>query len=178
MNNNEIILNIKDVSKSFGKLKAVDNVSFEVKKGDIFGIAGPNGASKTTLFNTITGIPYHADSGNIAFKEKSIEFLSPYIICHIGIARTFQKEAVFPSLSVKENVFIGIAFGKGLKDKTKDKKKQEVETENILNFVGIPKSKFDLKSKDLPLFEKRKLMIASALATNPEILLLDEPVRV
>lgn len=167
-------LNIKNVSKSFGKLKAVNNVSLQVIKNDIFGIAGPNGAGKTTLFNIISSIPYHADSGKIIFNGKSIELLNPTTICHIGIARTFQKEAVFKSLNVKENVIIGAAFGQGVKLKMEDE--QITKVCDVLNFVGISKSKFNTKAKDLPLFEKKKLMIASALATNPKILLLDEPV--
>ena len=168
------ILNVKNVSKFFGKLKAVDHISFNIIENDIFGIAGPNGAGKTTLFNVITNIPYHADSGKILFKGKSIEFLNPSTICHLGIARTFQKEAVFPSLSVKENILIGAAFGKGIKVKMKDEQMEKIY--EVLKFVGISTSKFNQNAKDLPLFEKKKLMIASALITNPKILLLDEPV--
>ena len=168
------ILNVKNVSKSFGKLRAVDHISFNIIENDIFGIAGPNGAGKTTLFNVITNIPYHADSGKILFKGKSIEFLNPSTICHLGIARTFQKEAVFPSLSVKENILIGMAFGKGIKLKMKDEQMEKIY--EVLKFVGISKSKFNQNAKDLPLFEKKKLMLASALVTNPKILFLDEPV--
>jgi len=169
------ILNIKNACKSFGELKAINNVSFKVIENDIFGIAGPNGSGKTTLFNIITSSPYHADSGEILFKGKSIKQLNPMTICHIGIARTFQKEAIFQSLSVKENIIIGAAFGKGTKSKIIDGQ-IEKELYDILNFLNIAKSKLNAKAKDLPLFEKKKLMIASALATNPKILLLDEPV--
>jgi len=168
------ILEIKNVSKSFGKLKAVNNIYFNVIENNIFGIAGPNGAGKTTLFNIITNNPYHADSGRILFRGKSIESLNPSTICHLGIARTFQKEAVFSSLNVEENILIGAAFGKGLKLKMKDEQMKEMN--RILKFVGISTSKFNQNAKDLPLFEKKKLMIASALITNPKILLLDEPV--
>lgn len=171
---NEILI-VKNVCKSFGKLKAVNNVSFQVIENDIFGIAGSNGSGKTTLFNIITSSPYHADSGEILFKGKSIKLLKSRTICHIGITRTFQQEAVFQSLSVKENVIIGAAFGQEAKVKIVDEQ-IEKDVYDVLNFVGIPKSKVNARAKDLPLFEKKKLMIASALVTNPKIILLDEPV--
>ena len=88
------------------------NRTFSVIENEIFGIAGPNGAGKSTLFNIITGIPFHADYGEIIFNGTSIESLAPSKICHIGLVRTFQKEAVFESLTVIENVIIGASMGK------------------------------------------------------------------
>lgn len=166
------ILDVKNVSKYFGKLKAVDNICFNVTENEIFGIAGPNGAGKSTLFNIITGIPFHADYGKIIFNGKSIESLAPSKICHIGLARTFQKEAVFQSLTVKENVIIGASYGQGVTDIDGGKNK----VSDVLNFTGIAKTEFDKKAKDITLFNKKKLMIASALVTNPKMLMLDEPV--
>ena len=96
------LLSVSKVSKKFGELVAVDNVSFEVNAGDIYGIAGPNGAGKTTLFNLITGIPYAADAGSVYYRGEDITALSPHKIYELGIARTFQKETAFDTLTVQE----------------------------------------------------------------------------
>jgi branched-chain amino acid transport system ATP-binding protein len=106
-----VILAVQEVTKRFGDLLAVDDVSFEVNEGEIFGIAGPNGAGKTTVFNLITGIPYHADSGQVTFQGDSIGRISPHQIFRSGIARTFQKETAFDTLTVEQNVRVGAVFG-------------------------------------------------------------------
>ena len=87
------ILEVEDVSKYFGALRAVDGVSFAVEEGEIFGIAGPNGSGKSTLFNILTGVPFSALRGLIRFKGRRIERLAPHVICRIGLARTFQRDA-------------------------------------------------------------------------------------
>src|SRR5690349_6553425 len=102
----EPCLRVRDVSKRFGELAAVDGVSFEVASGEHFGIAGPNGAGKTTLFNMITGIPFHPDAGTVEFNEVRIDRMAPYVIYRMGIARTFQTERAFDSLTVRENVWL------------------------------------------------------------------------
>ena len=105
------LLQVEGVSKSFGALAAVDDVSFEVGAGEILGIAGPNGAGKTTLFNLISGIPFAADKGRVTFDGARIEAMAPYRIFRLGLARTFQKEAAFPNLTVAQNVRLAATFG-------------------------------------------------------------------
>ena len=161
------ILETHNVTKRFGRMVAVNDLSFDVKKGELFGIAGPNGAGKTTLFNLIAGI-YSCD-GEILFQDEKINNLKPYHVCQKGIARTFQVPLVFPSLTVHENIETGISFGN---DRIiKDKKKTVSE---ILEFVGLV-GKEDIKATHLKLFDKKKTMLATVLATNPCLLLLDEP---
>jgi ABC-type branched-subunit amino acid transport system ATPase component len=167
------LLIVRDVKKSFGKLHAVDGVSFELEEGEIYGIAGPNGAGKTTLFNTISGIPFHADSGKIIFRDRSIQSLPPHIICHQGIARTFQKETVFETLSVQENVFAASAFSRKSRSLTLgEKHKRALE---VLDFVGLGEYN-EREAVHLSLLQKKLLMLATALVTEPKLLLLDEPV--
>jgi branched-chain amino acid transport system ATP-binding protein len=171
MNNDKsYILQVKNVSKSFGKLLAVDDVSFNVEKGEILGIAGPNGAGKTTLFNCITSVPYKPDSGKIVFENNDISKLQPYEICKQGIARTFQQPVAFHTFSLEKNVEIGLLFGN--KNKI-DNVKERVE--DTLKFVELYDKKDEIAA-DLTLFEIKMLMMATALATEPKILMLDEPV--
>lgn len=164
------ILVVENVSKSFGRLMAVNDVSFEVEENEIYGIAGPNGAGKTTLFNSITGIPFHADSGRIIFRDTAIQSLPPHVICHKGVARTFQKETSFDSLTVMENVLVGAAFGHGGKDKQVPRN----QALKALELVGLA-DQSDREACNLSLFEQKRLMLASALVTQPKLLLLDEP---
>ena len=170
LNDNDPVLKLMNVSKSFGSLVAVNDISFEVKKGEIFGIAGPNGAGKTTLFNCITATPFNADSGNIFLEDKNIKDLQPYNICQLGIARTFQKPESFKSFTIEENVEIGLIFGKKYKDPDPEDKIRQ-----ILEFVNLYDIK-DEQADDLSLYEIKMLMLASALTTDPKILMLDEPV--
>ena len=105
------ILEVEKVVKHFGALRAVDGISFAVEEGEIFGVAGPNGSGKSTLFNIVTGVPYSAQSGVVRFKGAQIERLAPHRICRLGLVRTFQRDAVFPSLTVRENVGLAILYG-------------------------------------------------------------------
>jgi branched-chain amino acid transport system ATP-binding protein len=164
------VLVVDKVSKSFGKMRAVDNVTFAVEENEVYGIAGPNGAGKSTLFNTISGIPYHSDSGKIIFRGKAIQGVMPHIICHLGIARTFQQETVFDTLSVMQNVVVGSVFG----HPANSRGTTEEKAIDVLKIVGLD-DKLDEKALHLPLFDKKRLMLASALVTQPSLLLLDEP---
>jgi branched-chain amino acid transport system ATP-binding protein len=164
------ILTVVGVTKTFGKLTAVDDVSFEIRENEIFGVAGPNGAGKTTLFNVISGLPYHADAGRIEFRGEAVHAKPPNQICLLGLARTFQRETVFETLTVLENVLVGAVFGRLARDA---KRAEEVSLE-ALEFVGLV-HKAKQQAIHLPLFEKKLLMLASALATRPKLLLLDEP---
>jgi len=164
-----VILSVKDVTKRFGELVAVDRVNFEVNDGEIFGIAGPNGAGKTTLFNLITGVPHHGDSGQVIFRGQSIEKLPPHQIYQRGIARTFQKETAFDTLTVEQNVRVGAVFG-GVNGR---QTRSEAVVRALQN-VGLDDMR-DRIAGELPLYAKKRLMIASAIVSNPEILMLDEP---
>lgn len=161
---------VQNVSKSFGKLRAVHDVSFSVMENEVFGIAGPNGAGKTTLFNTISGLPYHPDSGKVEFRGKFIQNTYPHVICHLGIARTFQRETVFDTMTVIENVIIGAVFG----NKRRRGTDFEGKAEAALRFVGY-EGDLDREARHLALFDKKRLMWASALASDPRLVLFDEP---
>jgi branched-chain amino acid transport system ATP-binding protein len=163
------LLSVSKVTKKFGALVAVDDVSFEVGEGEIYGIAGPNGAGKTTLFNLITGIPYHADAGEVRYRGEVISQLLPHKIYESGIARTFQKETAFDTLTVQENVRIGAVFGTNL----------AVEdcgsaVEEALDNLDLSEDRHRLAG-ELSLYGKKRLMIASAIVSNPKVLMLDEP---
>lgn len=161
------MLKCKQLSHRFGKLLAVNNLSFRVKKEEIFGIAGPNGAGKTTLFNLITG--FYQGSGEIVFEGENIHGCKPYEICHKGIARTFQIPEVFLTLPVIENVRVGAHFGNsGIRNEKKNIKE-------AIHFVGLD-GKENVIGTNLKLLDKKLVMIAAALATKPKLLLLDEPI--
>jgi branched-chain amino acid transport system ATP-binding protein len=163
------ILSVHNVSKSFGQLLAVDDVSFVVDEGEIYGIAGPNGAGKTTVFNLISGIPFHTDRGQIAFQERSIEAMPPYQIYHLGVARTFQKETAFDTLTVEQNIRVSAVFGRAHQRETVGQ-----EVTRALNMLDLSDVR-QLLAGDLPLYTKKRLMIASAIVSNPKLLMLDEP---
>ncbi len=165
------ILKIENVSKNFGALKAINDLSFNVFEFEIFGIAGPNGSGKSTLFNIITSIPFRSDRGNIYFNNQNITKIKPYKLSNLGIARTFQTETVFDSLTAIENIKIAISQDENLNEK----KYLEEKSQGLLNFVGIGESKYNMVAGDLNVFERKKIMIASALALNPKIVMLDEP---
>ncbi len=163
---NDLILSTKNICKSFYGNKAVDDVSIEIKKGEITGLIGANGAGKTTFFNCLTGC-YHASNGKIIYKDKEIQKLPPYKICKLGIARTFQIAKPFGDLSVLDNVVIG-AYSK-----TNNKKEAyRIATETI-EFLGLG-SKINEFAYNLNTGDQRRLELARALATKPELLLLDE----
>ena len=164
------ILRLEKVTKRFGGLVAVDNVSFEVYQGEILGLIGPNGAGKTTLFNCITGV-YRPDSGKIIFKGIDITGWPPHRVTKIGIARTFQVVKPFNELTVKENVMVGALFGRRYREITADEA-ERVALE-VLDFIGL-KQKAELPAKSLNIHEKKILELARALAADPELLLLDE----
>ncbi len=176
MEASEKILEARSITRMFGGLKAVDNASFHVIKGEIFGIVGPNGAGKTTLFNMISGV-IPPTKGKIIFKDRDITRLKPFQRARIGIARTFQVVKPFTSLTVFENVAVayGSRFYNGIFKpfglRTKTIYRQEIE--NILKETGLIELK-DRMAGGLPLGYQRRLEIARALALNPELILLDE----
>jgi branched-chain amino acid transport system ATP-binding protein len=160
------MLQVKGVSMFFGGLAAISDVSFDIKTGEIVGLIGPNGAGKTTMFNVVNGF-YHPSKGEVFFMDKKISGLKPHQICKLGIARTFQVVKPLQRMSVFDNVMAS-AF---LRVKTRA---QAVEiSHETINFTGLHDDT-DVISKSLPLGKRKKLEIARALATQPELLLLDE----
>lgn len=176
------LLSLKNLTKTFGGLKAVDDVSFDVEEGSVMGLIGPNGAGKTTVFNLITG-NYKPNSGQVIFDEKSIEGLLTHRIVSMGIGRTFQTIRLFQNLSVLENVLAGChcrmksgAFSAMFH--TPGQKKEEAaaleQSLKELEFVGLRQEAAQL-STSLSYGNQRLLEIARALATQPRLLILDEP---
>jgi branched-chain amino acid transport system ATP-binding protein len=157
-----------NISKFFGGLAALKNVSFSLNIGEIVGLIGPNGAGKTTLFNIITGfIP--PSSGIIRFKDRKISGLKPHKICKLGIARTYQIVKPFSNLTVLENVVVSMVSGR----RKLSLSKARSEALEILKLVGL-ENKESIQAKNLTLMDKKMLEFAKALATEPEVLLLDE----
>ena len=161
------ILSVVEVSKHFGGLFAVDNVSCDVQVGEVVGLMGPNGAGKTTLVNVITGV-YKPDSGEVKFKGNSIAGLSPYRICHLGITRTYQIPQPFVNLTAAENIMVAARYTRGL-----DKAAAESEAIRLLDLVNLSDKK-DTAAKNLEAVTLKRLEFARTLATKPELLLLDE----
>jgi branched-chain amino acid transport system ATP-binding protein len=176
------MLKVDNVTKQFGGVIAIKDVSFHVKPMEIFALVGPNGAGKTTLFNIITGA-FPPTSGNVYFKDEEITGLKPNEIVKRGIARTFQNIRLFNSMSVLENVLIGFhnhieynffeAVFRFPKFFREEKIHKEMAME-ILKFLGIEKYA-NFNAKALSYGNQRKVEIARALATEPDLLLLDEP---
>jgi branched-chain amino acid transport system ATP-binding protein len=160
------LLQVNGVTKSFGGLVAVSNVTFSVNKGEILGLIGPNGAGKTTLFNVINGF-YPPSKGEVFFKEGLISRLKPHRICKLGIGRTFQVVKPLQRMTVLDNV-IASAFLRA---------KNKVQAEGIaieaLKFTGLHEDR-NLISKGLPLGKRKRLEVTRALATQPEMILMDE----
>lgn len=164
-----VLLEFRQVSKSFGGLQAVAGLSFEVNKGEIIGLIGPNGAGKSTVFNLATGA-VRPDSGHVIFEGEDVTGLPPYATCRRGIARTFQLVRTFNRLTALQNVMAGRAYGSlpaaGIKE-------ARIEAEEILEITGIADKRFSPASA-LGLIDRKRLEIARALATRPRLLLLDE----
>jgi branched-chain amino acid transport system ATP-binding protein len=168
------LLQCDHVTRFFGALAAVNELSFEVTRGQLYGIAGPNGAGKTTLFNLLSG-HVATSSGDIRFNGEAIQNLAPHRICHRGIARTFQIPQVFSSGTVEENVLVGAYFGRreqlpgwGFDRDTKNR------VDRALRLTGL-EAKRRVPAHSASVFDRKRMMIASALATEPELLMLDEP---
>ena len=161
-----MILEVKNVSKSFRGLRAVKDASFELSDGEINGLIGPNGAGKTTIFNMIAGV-YAPDTGSIVFEGKRIDGLRPDQVCNAGIGRTFQIVKPFAGLSVLDNVMVG-AF---LKERTASAAR--AQSVSILKKLNL-EAKTNLPASSLTLPDRKRLEVARALATRPRLLLLDE----
>ena len=176
------MLEVKNIGISFGGLKAVDNFSLTIEKGQLYGLIGPNGAGKTTIFNLLTGV-YKADHGSIFLDGKELTGKSTIEINQAGIARTFQNIRLFKDLSVLDNVKAGLhnhhpySTIEGifrLPRYYKVEKEMNARAMELLKVFDLDKE-CDYKASNLPYGKQRKLEIARALATEPKLLLLDEP---
>lgn len=185
------VLALNHITKKFGGLTAVGDVSFEIKEGEIYGLIGPNGAGKTTIFNLITSI-YQLTEGEIIFYDEPLTGKKPFEIADIGITRTFQNIRLFKKLSAYDNVLTAchqmadytafeailqpfgfIPFEPFRKARNQEKALHE-KTEELLKLMGLWEAR-DMISSNLPYGMQRKLEIARALALSPKLLLLDEP---
>jgi len=163
------VLEAEKVTKYFGGLAAVSNVDFHVDQGEIFGLIGPNGAGKTTLFNLVSAALV-LKSGVIRFKGERISGLKSYQICRKGVARTFQSVKIFANIPARENVLLGALFGTPTTMSAANAAKEAAE---LLDFVELSKMSA-MPARELTLVNQKRLEVATALATKPELLLLDE----
>jgi len=176
-----MLFKVKNLSVRFGGLLAIEDLSFEVREGEVLSLIGPNGAGKTTAFNAITG--YLAPtSGEIVFQGRSINSMKPHQVAALGLVRTFQKTSVFAGRSALDNVLTGLhlrakqtplAILLGLPYVRREEEELRIEAIRILGFVGL---RNDEIAGALPYGEQRLLEVAIALAARPRLLLLDEPV--
>jgi branched-chain amino acid transport system ATP-binding protein len=178
----DAILQVDDVTLRFGGVVALDQVSFSLRKGEIFGLIGPNGAGKTTCFNAMTGV-YRPTSGRILFNGTSVTGLKKHQITRMGMARTFQNIRLFPEMTALENVMVGadahhktsvIAALFRLPRHWQEEREGRDRALALLEFVGIRHRANDV-ARNLAYGEQRRLEIARALATRPNLLCLDEP---
>jgi branched-chain amino acid transport system ATP-binding protein len=160
------LIEVKGVSKQFGGLAALTDVSFVLQKGEILGLIGPNGAGKTTIFNVINGF-YPPTKGDIFLRGQKVSNLKPHVLCKLGLARTFQVVKPLQRMSTLDNV-IASAFVRA-----KSKAQAEEIAVDVLKFTNLYEDR-NVISKGLPLGKRKRLEIARALATQPEIILLDE----
>ena len=178
----EKILELRNLTMQFGGVKALDDVSIHVNKGEICALIGPNGAGKTTVFNVVTGV-YAATSGDIVFNGASILGKKRHMITKLGLARTFQNVRLFGEMTALENVITATDVHKksglvgglfGSPRSRREERESKERAHELLKFLGID-HRADQLGKNLPYGDQRRLEIARALGTEPQVLLLDEP---
>ncbi len=178
----EKILELRNLTMQFGGVKALDDVSIHVNKGEICALIGPNGAGKTTVFNVVTGV-YAATSGDIVFNGSSISGMKRHLITKLGLARTFQNVRLFGEMTALENVITATDVHKksgllgglfGTPRSRREERESKARAHELLAFMGID-HRADQLGKNLPYGDQRRLEIARALGTEPQVLLLDEP---
>ena len=160
------MLELESVTKRFGGLTAVRDVTLQVREGDLLGIIGPNGAGKTTLFHMISGY-YRPNEGRIRYEGRDVTGLPPHAICRLGLTRTFQIVKPFGNLSVRDNVMIGALT------RLRHVRDARREADRVIEICGLA-SHAESRAKGLPIGLRKRLEVARALATNPRLLLLDE----
>lgn len=176
------ILQVRSLTKRFGGLTAVNNVSFDVGQGEILAVIGPNGAGKSTLFKLIASF-LHSSSGDVLFRGERISNLAPHIVARRGVVRTFQESTIFRSMTVRENIIVAhhlrskatlLGFFLGSQAARADEAEFGASADQIIEFLGLQSIRTELAST-LPQGHLRALGMAIGLATNPVVLLLDEP---
>ncbi|MCJ8150355.1 ABC transporter ATP-binding protein [Shinella sp. H4-D48] len=176
------ILQIRNITKRYGGLTAVNDVSFDVSKGEILSVIGPNGAGKSTLFKLISSfVP--ATSGEVIFNGERISSLAPHKVARMGVVRTFQETTIFRSMTVRENIIVShhlrskaslLGFFLGTKQAKEDEQAFAASADDIVDFLGLQAIRNELAS-NLPQGHLRALGMAIGLATDPKVILLDEP---
>ncbi len=178
----EVLLEARQISKSFGGVQALREVSLTIRRGEIYGLIGPNGAGKTTFFNVLTGL-YRADRGQVLFDGAPLDVGAPHEVVAQGIARTFQNIRLFANMTALENVMVGRhirsraqVFGAILRDRRTRAEEEAIarRAHELLRYVGID-GRANEMSRHLSYGDQRRLEIARALATEPRLLALDEP---
>ncbi len=164
------LLAVRGLTKRFGGVNALADVSFAVEAGDVLGIIGPNGAGKTTLLNCISGL-YRPDAGEIAWQDTTISGMTPFRIARLGIGRTFQIVRPFPSMTVRDNTAMGALFGQPT-GRLQPAAAQK-EADSVLDLVGLGEKR-DYPVLRLTVPDRKRLEVARALAMKPKLLLLDE----
>ncbi len=176
------LLEARHVSKSFGGVQALKEVSLTIGAGEIYGLIGPNGAGKTTFFNVLTGL-YPRDAGEVRFAGEALDLGSPHRVAQAGIARTFQNIRLFGNMTARENVMVGRhprtranVVGAVLRSRATRDEEAAIRrrADELLRYVGIAHHA-DAIARHLPYGDQRRLEIARALATEPKLLALDEP---
>ncbi|KPQ06099.1 MAG: branched-chain amino acid transport system ATP-binding protein [Rhodobacteraceae bacterium HLUCCA12] len=162
------ILILNGVVKRFGKLVALDHLDFAVREGEILGIAGPNGAGKSTALAVCTG-QLAPDAGSITFRGQTLTGRQPHEFCHAGIARTFQIPQVFSSMTVRENIEVGLEFGWHGKPRGSER-----SLDTVLALTGLETNQMQ-SAASVDLITRKQIMLAAALATDPKVLFMDEP---
>lgn len=166
----DAILSVEHVSRRFGSLMALNDLSFEIARGEILGIAGPNGAGKSTLLNVCSGV-VQPSSGRVVFEGQAVSGMPAHRFCRIGIARTFQIPQIFSSMTVEENVLTGAMFGSAthLADAA-----IRARLDKVMDLTGLSRQRSQPASL-ADLMTRKRIMLAAALATEPKLLFLDEP---
>jgi len=177
-----LLLEARNISKHFGGVQALKDVSLTINSGEIYGLIGPNGAGKTTFFNVLTGL-YSRDDGEVLFNGKFLKLGNPAAVAEAGVARTFQNIRLFANMTALENVMVGrhVRTRSGILGavlRTRSNRHEEAaiqrRAEELLHYVGIAHRANDL-ARNLSYGDQRRLEIARALATEPKLLALDEP---
>ena len=163
----EPIISINGISKRFGGLLALHDVTFDLPAGAIMGLMGPNGAGKTTLVNVICGF-YKPDSGTVLFKGRDITRLPAHKVCRLGVARTYQIPQPFGELTISQNIKVAAMYGRGI-----NQSEAERAVPQVMEMTDLSDKK-DVLAKDMPTIALKRLEVARALATHPSLLLVDE----
>lgn len=162
-----VILEAKNLTKSYGGVRVVDDLSVSLVQGEALGVVGPNGAGKTTMLNLLTGVA-HPDAGTVVFAGRDISHMPPEQRCHLGLGRTYQIPRPFEGMTVFENVLVGATYGRRMSEKVS----YDLSARALQRVSLLPRA--NVLAESLSLLERKRLELARALAIEPKVLLLDE----